>query len=124
MVLTDVDTRAQRLAAACTRGTGHPSFSPDGRWIAADTVDRHTGEARIDRIDVAREVVVTLVRTRVTDHSHAGTHLHPCWRRDGSQVLYASDADGTARLWVVDQRQMPGDRCASASGWLAGPLRQ
>ena len=102
LVLTNVDAGEERLAATCIGGFGHPSFSPDGKWIAVDIVDRETRAARIDLVDVDADTVETLVETTVTDHTHAGTHIHPCWRQDGSQLIYASDASGVAQLMAVD----------------------
>jgi len=102
LVLTDVDTGADRLAATCLNGYGHPSFSPDGNHIVADVVDRNTKVARFELVNVAADTSQTLVEMPVTDHTHAGTHLHPVWRHDGSQILYASDASGIAQLCVID----------------------
>jgi Tol biopolymer transport system component len=102
LVLTDVDTGAERLATTCRKGTGHPSFSPDGKYIVVDVVNNKTRSAQLALVDVAGNTTRTLIETSVTDHSHAGTHMHPVWRQDGSQVLYASDASGTAQLCVLD----------------------
>ena len=102
LVLTDVDTGAERLATTCIKGFGHPSFSPDGKYIVVDVVDKNTNEARLELVDVDANVTETLIETTVTDHTHAGTHIHPVWRQDGSQVLYASDASGIAQLCVLD----------------------
>ena len=51
---------------------------------------------------VGEGTVEHLVQLRVVDHSHVGTHLHPVWRQDGSQILFASDATGTAQLCAID----------------------
>jgi len=100
LVLTDVDSGRQRLAAACVPGSGHPSFSPDGRYIAVESVREGVGTIRL--VDAAADAVEPLAQMVVTDHTHAGTHLHPVWSPDGKQLLYASDASGTAQLCVVE----------------------
>ena len=102
LVLTDVDSGAQRLASAAIAGNGHPSFSPDGNMIAVDHVLQREGYGSIDLVHTADDRVEHLVEMRVLDHSHVGTHLHPVWSRDGRQLLYASDASGCAQLCVVD----------------------
>lgn len=102
LVLTDADTGEQRLATEAMAGSGHPSFAPDGRSIALDHVLGREGYGSIHRIDVETGAVEHLVQVRVTDHTHVGTHLHPVWSRDGRQLLYASDASGTAQLCVID----------------------
>ena len=101
LLLTDIAAGESTVAAACVPGTGHPSYSPDGKLIAIDRVDGRAGEAVIGIIDVADDSFTALVRPTVRDHSHHGTHLHPAWSPDGGQILYASDASGTAQLCVV-----------------------
>jgi len=102
LVLTDVETGEERLATASMGGSGHPSFSPDGSKICVDYVLPGEGQGSLNIVDVASGRVEHIVQTRVTDHSHVGTHLHPVWRQDGKQIMYASDATGTAQLCVVD----------------------
>lgn len=102
LVLTDVETGQQRLATDRIGGFGHPSFSPDGRHLVVDHVLAKEGAGSLNLVDVEAGSVEHLVQLRVTDHSHVGTHLHPVWRQDGSQILYASDATGTAQLCVID----------------------
>jgi len=99
LVLTDVHTGESRPGATCVPGTGHPSYSPDGRFIAADQVTEDT--ARIRLIDVEQDRAECLVQMAYHDHTHAGTHLHPVWSRDGKQLLYASDASRIAQLCVL-----------------------
>jgi Tol biopolymer transport system component len=102
LVLTNVDTGEQRLASASIGGSGHPSFSPDETRIAVDHVLNREGYGSINLVHVETDTVEHLVEVNVIDHSHIGTHLHPVWSRDGTQILYASDASGIAQLCVVD----------------------
>ncbi|MFC1526878.1 TolB family protein [Candidatus Latescibacterota bacterium] len=102
LVLIDVVTGERDLASGAMSGSGHPSYSPDGRCIVLDHVLRNEGYGSLNLIDVAVGSVEHLVQVRVEDHTHVGTHLHPVWSRDGGQVLYASDASGTAQLCIID----------------------
>lgn len=102
LVLSHVDSGERRLATTRIAGSGHPSFSPDGRYICVDHVLAGEGYGSLNLVDVEAEQVKHLVQVRVRDHSHVGTHLHPVWSRDGSQILYASDASGTAQLCVIN----------------------
>jgi len=102
LVLTDVETCEDRLATDKISGAGHPSFSPDGSRIMVDYVLAREGYGSLNMVDVGSGRVEHLVQMRVMDHSHVGTHLHPVWRHDGKQVMYASDASGTAQLCVID----------------------
>jgi Tol biopolymer transport system component len=102
LVLRDVETGERSLASGAMSGSGHPSYAPDGSRIVLDHVLRNEGYGSLNLIDVDAGTVEHLVQVRVTDHTHVGTHLHPVWSRDGRQVLYASDATGTAQLCVID----------------------
>ncbi|MGA1194920.1 MAG: TolB family protein [Candidatus Latescibacterota bacterium] len=102
LVLTDVDTGVARLATPCMDGFGHPSFSPNGKYIVVDVVNNKTKEARLELVNVEAHTTQTLIETTVVDHTHDGTHMHPVWRQDGSQILYDSDASGYSQLCVLD----------------------
>lgn len=102
LLLTDVETGEERLAVTCVNGYGHPSFSPDGKHIVVDVVNNKTKEAQILLVDVEADTAETILELSVFDHSHGGTHLHPVWRQDGSQILYASDASEICQLCVID----------------------
>jgi len=102
LVLTDVDTGEQRLAASSITGSGHPSFSPDGRRIAVDHVLGNQGYGSVNVVDAEADTTEHLVQVGVTNHTHTGTHLHPAWSHDSKQILYASDASGVTQLCVVD----------------------
>jgi Tol biopolymer transport system component len=102
LVLLDADTGRRRLAAGAIAGSGHPSFSPNGRHIAVDHVLANGGHASINLVNAAEDSVTHAVQLRVRDHSHLGTHLHPAWSWDSRQLLFASDASGLAQLCVID----------------------
>lgn len=101
LVLLDAGTGARELATTAMAGSGHPSYSPDGQWILVDHVLPAEGHGSLNLIHVPTGQTRHLVQLHVTDHSHVGTHLHPVWSRDGRQILYASDATGTAQLCVT-----------------------
>ena len=100
-VLIDSETAEWRQASRAMIAWGHPSYSPDGTKMVVDFVPRPEGAATLELIDISTGEIETLVQTRVRDHSHTGTHLHPVWSRDGTKVLYASDAGGVAQLCTV-----------------------
>ncbi len=102
LVLIDADTAERRLATQAIAGAGHPSFSPDGKYIVIDSVLRGEGYGSLNLVDVQADTVEHALQVRVTNHSHTGTHLHPAWSWDSKQVLFASDATGTAQLCVID----------------------
>jgi Tol biopolymer transport system component len=97
-----METGKHRLATDCVAGTGHPSFSPDGKFIAIERVSAKDGRGEIHLVDVGANSSECLVQMRVMNHTHSGTHLHPVWSWDGKQILYASDASGRAQLCVIN----------------------
>ena len=111
-------------------GAGHPSFSPDGRWICTDKAGPGTS-SRVVFVDPAagREVVAAeyeavsegyasfkAVDERAPGETVAGalsrlaekgprawqTHVHPAWSRDGSAVLINADLGHGSQLFAVD----------------------
>ncbi len=102
MVLYDTETGERSLATKALGGMGHPSYSPDGRWIAADYVLAGEGGASLLVVDTLTDTAYDVLHMGVLNHSHTGTHLHPAWSWDGQELLVASDASGRAQLVVVN----------------------
>lgn len=99
LTLINVETGERRLASQAMRGGGHPSFSPDGRWIALEQVEKSQGKIFV--VNAQTDEITLLAQLTVVDHSHQGTHLHPVWSQDSRQILVASDASGSAQLCVI-----------------------
>ena len=69
------------------------SLSPDGRWIAYDSLASEKTQARdifVIATDGSREVGVV---------QHPATDSVPIWSPDGSQILFLSDRTGQFSLW-------------------------
>jgi Tol biopolymer transport system component len=68
----------------------HPSFSPDGRWVAFYRV-----------LDSQRDIWIVPVEggeaSRFTDDPAAD--YHPDWSPDGRQIAFVSERGGGAHLW-------------------------
>jgi Tol biopolymer transport system component len=99
LTLIDADTGERRLASRAMPGAGHPSFSPDGRWIALERVEK--GHGKIYVVNAHTDEITLLAQPKVVDHTHQGTHLHPVWSQDSRQILIASDASGSSQLCVI-----------------------
>jgi len=91
---------------------GHPSYSPDGRWIVTDSYpDPATSHRtlilylpeRDQRVDVA-----SLFSPPVRAEEFR-CDLHPRWNRDGTKVCIDSLHEGTRQVYVLDVSQIVGD---------------
>ena len=78
----------------------HPSWSPDGKWIAflsrRDQVPfKHGITAEIYVMDAGGGNP-----QRLTNNPHAD--YHPSWSPDGKQIAFASRRDGNIDIYVID----------------------
>src|SRR5688572_9966782 len=105
--LLDVTTGAREACGAGTLdrfGDGHPSFSPDGRWIVTDSYpDR--GRMRhllLCRPDDGFVVEAGAFHSPWRYDGPERCDLHPRWDRDGTRVSIDSAHEGVRRTYVVD----------------------
>jgi len=100
MMLIDADGANPRTVSDLH--VGHPSYSPDSRFIVTDSYGGKL-PACLVLIDAATGEYRKLVNVPTTlGFTHQGTHPHPCWSPDGSQILYDSDQSGTCQIYVLD----------------------
>lgn len=111
-----------------TMGAGHPTFSPDGRWICTDAAgpdttqvifcDPTSGKTTVAmdchekggayrgftavRKRPAGESVMTTLERSARGGQTWQTQRHPAWSRDGSAVLVNSDRGDGSQLYVID----------------------
>ncbi len=101
MMIINADGTGLRPIAPLS--SGHPSFSPDSRFIVTDVYGGAWGPCLV-LINAATGEVRKLVNVpSALGYTHEeGTHYHPVWSRDGQQILYDSDQTGTCQLYVLD----------------------
>jgi eukaryotic-like serine/threonine-protein kinase len=83
----------------------HPSYSPDGRWIAYYRVVNEQRDIWIVPADGGTPL-------RFTDDP--AMDVHPAWSPDGRQIAFVSERGGGSHVWLA----------AVANGKAAGPARQ
>lgn len=93
-------------------GSGHPSVSPDGRYVVTDAylgepVAYRDGTVPIRLIDLETMGVTELVRIgTVTGEAHSNGELrcdpHPAWSRDGRTIALNAMIGGTRRVLLLD----------------------
>ena len=95
LFLVDFDGTNKRVVIDEPLG-GHPLMSPDGSqvvtWDDDAVIIVHVNEGRSER------VATFGIRF---DQSHQGTHPHPVWNADGSQILYNSAQTGHSQLYML-----------------------
>lgn len=99
------------IVAPQVRGGGHPSFSPDSRYILTDAYtfepcanEKHEVPIRLIETDTGSEQPLCYIWTL------GGTDLpadlrcdpHPVWSRDGRQVCFNGTPDGRRQILVAD----------------------
>jgi hypothetical protein len=85
-------------------GDGHPSYSPCGRYILADTYVNDARQRSLLIFDTIEEKVYNLGRF-YTPFRYSGEFrcdLHPRWKRDGSQICLDAAFEGTRQVYVVN----------------------
>lgn len=85
-------------------GDGHPSYSPDGRWIVTDTYP-NKGRQRtllLYEVETARCVEVGRFFSPWSFDTTARCDLHPRWSPDGTLISIDSAHEGRRRSYIVD----------------------
>ena len=91
-------------------GDGHPSLSPDGRWIVTDT---YPDAARIRRLllwNISQEILVEVGRfySPVSFENEQRCDLHPRWHPKEPLLSIDSAHEGVRRTYVLDVRSIVG----------------
>lgn len=89
---------------------GHPSFSPDLRWIVTDTYpDRfRIGYLVLYNLDTRRRYNIAKLRSPFKFNGDVRCDLHPRWDRSGSRVCFDSVHTGARSLCTVELTDLSG----------------
>lgn len=94
-----------------TYGDGHPSFSPDGRWILTDSYPDRARQARLLLFHPGQGRLVELGRFLAPwDYQRSRRcDLHPRWSPDGQYVSIDSAHSGMRMSYIIDVRRLVED---------------
>jgi hypothetical protein len=84
---------------------GHLNFSPDGRWLVADTYPSPEGIQRLSLVDVASGDLVELGQFRHQTPGAKGDmrcDLHPRWSPDGRMLTVDTIHEGERNIYMLD----------------------
>jgi hypothetical protein len=103
-LFTDKTTERRIIGDRILNVDGHPSYSPDGRYILTDTYPDRTRKRTLiiydtetnERYDIAK------VFAPFKFDGEIRCDLHPRWRRDGKQICFDSVHEGKRQLYVID----------------------
>lgn len=89
-------------------GDGHPSYSPDRRWIITDTYPDKARQRRLLLFDTETDDLTEVGRFFAPWRFDGGTRcdLHPRWSPDGTMISIDSAHEGIRRSYVLDVRQL------------------
>lgn len=92
------------LGQGILTGDGHPSFSPDRRWLLTDTYPDRVDRRAIVLYDMLESRRVDLGRYRVPPRFSGMLRcdLHPRWNHDGASVCFDSVHEGFRAVYTVN----------------------
>lgn len=104
-------------------GDGHPSFSPDRRWLLTDSYPDKARQRHLLLFSPAQDEVIELGRFFAPWRYDGDRRcdLHPRWSPDGQYISVDSAHSGLRLSYVLDVRQVIGRRAGHSPGALDGP---
>lgn len=99
-LMNDRSSEYQRLWPQLTRD-GHPSFSPDKKFVVTDTYPDYT---RMQNIFIIRDSNIKRLCRVYSPFKYDGIFrcdLHPRWSRDSKYISFDSACEGKRALYVV-----------------------
>ena len=92
-------------------GDGHPSFSPNERWLLTDTYPDKLHKRTLILFDLLRSCRIDLGKYH-SPPSYSGPlrcDLHPRWSHDGKWICFDSIHEGSRGVYVIDVSSITGE---------------
>gem|GEM_PF-988875 len=97
----------------------HPSWSPDGSWIAYEYDSLHQDRDRAGGIWVAS--ADGTARTALSTDVQNRDDCEPAWSPDGSRIAFVSDRDGSREIYVMNADGTGQTRLTVNSDYISSP---
>lgn len=110
MLLIDQSDQKKPVGVGVLEEDGHPTFSPDGQWMLADTYpdEEHYQALYLYNFKTGRRVDLGRFYSAPEFSKGIRCDLHPRWSRDGKQVCIDSVNNGTRQMYVLDVESIVG----------------
>ena len=103
LLLTDQTNRMTVLWDDVLMSDGHPTYSPDGRYVVTDTYPNRKRMARIFVADTASGDIreAACVYAPLVYDNETRCDLHPRWSRDGALICFDAATEGSRQMYIV-----------------------
>lgn len=103
-LFTDRSREYEIVGEGCLDEDGHPSFSPDGRWLLTDTYPDKNRMSSLMILDLRSNNLIKLgaFLQPLRFRGEIRCDLHPRWSLDGNFVSFDSCHTGRRRFYVLD----------------------
>jgi len=100
----DRHSDAKLISEKLPKQDGHPSISPDGKWLLTDTYPDLARMSYLILYNIERNKIIELGRfyQPIKYQGEMRIDLHPKWRANGRQIFFESGHAGKRQLYYVD----------------------
>lgn len=103
-ILKDKTLKKDVLFAETLKVDGHPSFSPDGKYLVTDTYPDFKRKEKIFLCDIENNKVSILasIYSSIKFINETRCDLHPRWRRDSKQICFDAAVNKKRQVYVMN----------------------
>lgn len=103
-VFTDLTSERKLLSEKLPKVDGHPSVSPNGKWMITDSYPNHDRMAKMYLYNIINDEMKIIGRfyqpLRFVNENRID--LHPKWNMQGNKVYFESGHNGERNLYSID----------------------